>query len=138
MIMAGSANSNDVLVFTTADNGATFMADTLDIGVLAVVHQQVHYLQENFIGMVPVKFPKNFLLMDRLVSAQFPALLLQPDPIQFVLLEQPEDYEYFISFQYGGGNENARIQGLLSYDPAQAESYSITPTLRYKFKSQWY
>lgn len=127
-IIAASANSNDVLIFSTEDNGATFLADTLAIGVTGGSASVGPLPDGSFYWNASGQSARKFSA-DGTVLGTVPGSVVATGSNSIRYITTTADYEYFLTFQYGAGNENARLVRTLTNDVTMAETFSITPNL---------
>ncbi len=128
-LYAASASSNEVLKFTTADNGATFDLEVIDVGttggsasVGAIPGITDFYY--NATGINPKKFDATGADLGTVSGS---VVSTGSNSIRYITTKSGA--EYFVTFQYGAGNENARIVKVPDGNLAAAESYTVTPSL---------
>jgi len=127
-IFAPSATTNELLVFTTSDQGATFSCDTIDItqtgGSASVGPLPSGDFYWNGSGNSVYKFSPTG---SELGSVPGEVVATGSNAIRY--MTATGNYEYFVTFQYGTGNQNARVVRTLTSTPSNAETFSITPPL---------
>ena len=127
-IYAASANSNDVLMFTTADSGKTFSADTIAIGYTGGSASVGPLPSGDFYWNAGGNGAKKFSATGSELGA-IPGSVVATGSNAIRYITTTGDWEYFLTFQYGGGNENARLVRTRSANPTEAVMYSLTPIL---------
>ncbi|MCR4438093.1 MAG: T9SS type A sorting domain-containing protein [candidate division KSB1 bacterium] len=128
VIWAASANSNYLVKFTTADSGATFTPTELDIGTTGG-SASVGPLPDgsfywNAAGKSAMKFTAEGVPIGTVPGS---VVATGSNAIRYIGTIGPD--EFFITFQYGAGNENARVVRVPGGDVTAAETYSLTPPL---------
>ena len=130
---SSTAGQKKVLKFTTADNGATFtpVIVNLDMGTVDVAgSSSVGPLSDggfywNAGGRSAMKFNADGTLVGTI-----PGSVVATGSSAIRYFGTFNGCEYFITHQYGAGNENARIVKVPIGNPALAETYAITPSQR--------
>jgi DNA/RNA endonuclease YhcR with UshA esterase domain len=127
-IYAASANTNEVLMFSTADNGVTFSADTIAIdatgGSSSVGPLADGSFYWNAGGSNPKKYSSNGAL-----EGTVPGTVVATGSNSIRYVTNTGAYDYFVTFQYGVDNENARIVRAPATSADLAETYSTTPSM---------
>ncbi|MDZ7797085.1 MAG: hypothetical protein U5N56_08580 [Candidatus Marinimicrobia bacterium] len=125
-LLFGDAANDQVLRFTTADNGATFDPDTILIdqhgGSASAALTDDGALYHNASGVYLKRY-------DGGVSTQVSGGVCGTGTNAIEFLFNDGKSEYAATFQYGGGNENARILKVPDGDLTAASTYALTPTL---------
>lgn len=129
-IWAASANSNQVVKFSTTDNGATFTADMVDIGMTGgsasvdLVPGGSGDFYYNATGKHVFKFTATGTQL-----GEVPGTVVSTGSNAIRFITTTGNLEYVVTFQYGAGNENARVVKVPNGELANAASYSLTPSL---------
>ncbi|MGQ9559868.1 MAG: T9SS type A sorting domain-containing protein [Candidatus Oleimicrobiaceae bacterium] len=127
-IWAASANSNFLVKFTTADSGASFTATELNIGntggSASVGPLPDGSFYWNAGGKNPIKFTA-----EGVPIGTVPGSVVATGSNAIRYMGSDGRNEFFVTFQFGAGNENARVVLVPAGDPTKAETYSITPSL---------
>ncbi len=128
IIWVASVTSNELVKFTTTDNGATFTPEIITIGVMGgsasvgpLANGDFYY---NAVGQNPKKFNATGTLLGTIPGS---VVATGSNAIRFLTTLGKDDY--FVTFQYGAGNENARVVRAVADAVDQAANYSLTPTL---------
>ncbi len=128
VIWSASANSNFVVKFTTTDNGMTFTPTVLDVGITggsaAVGPLPDGSFYWNASGKNAMKFKA-----DGVAIGTIPGTVVATGTNSIRYLSTIHGDEFFVTYQYGSGNENARIVRVPLGDVTQAQSYVLTTTL---------
>ena len=130
VIWAASVTSNEVVKFTTVDNGATFTAEVIDIGMkggsasVGLVTDGSGDFYYNATGVHVYKFTATGTQLGAV-----PGSVVSTGSNSIRFLTTMENTEYFVTFQYGANNENARVVKVPDGDLGAASTYSLTPTL---------
>lgn len=127
-IIAASANSNDVVWFTTADSGATFTPNVVSIGVTGGSASVSPLAGGDFYWNATGSNPKKFTSTGTLMGT-VPGTVVATGSNAISYLTTLGQHDYFITFAYGSGNENARIVKSPTSAPENARLYSVTPGL---------
>jgi hypothetical protein len=128
VIWAASGNSNEVYKFTTIDNGNTFTAEIINIGITGTSPAVGPLASGDFYYNANGQNPKRFTSTGTLVGT-VPGTIVATgsNAIKFITAESTD--EYFATFAYGASNENARIVKVPGGDPTLAELVGTTTTL---------
>ncbi|MBD3385982.1 T9SS type A sorting domain-containing protein [candidate division KSB1 bacterium] len=128
VVWAASASTNELVKFTTTDNGATFVSEVIDLGTKGgsasaspLPGGDFYY---NAVGVNPMKFSENGTL-----QGTVPGSVVSTASNSIRFLTTLGDDDYFVTYQYGTGNENARIVRAPGTSVDQAMTYTLTPTL---------
>ena len=128
VIWAASANSNDLVKFTTADNGVTFTSEVINVGLTGgsasvgpLANADFYY---NAAGLNPQKFQSDGTLIGAVPGT---VVATGSNAIRFVKTDGTD--EYIATYAYGASNENARIVKVPGGDPTLAELVGTTNTL---------
>jgi len=130
VIWAASANSNDVVKFTTADNGATFTPETINVGrtggsaSVDLVTDGSGDFYYNATGQHAFKYSSTGAQL-----GEVPGEVVATGSNAIRYITTTGNLEYFATFQFGTGNQNARIVRVPNGDLTSASSYSLTPAL---------
>ncbi|MFA4839486.1 MAG: hypothetical protein WC703_08425, partial [Candidatus Neomarinimicrobiota bacterium] len=130
---SSTAGQKKVYKFTTADNGATFTPTviTLDMGAVDVSGSaSIGPLPDgsfywNAGGRSAMKFNA-----DGTLKGTIPGSVVATGSSAIRYFGTINGCEFFLTHQYGTGNENARIVKVPMGDPTKAETYAITPSQR--------
>ncbi|MDD5765490.1 MAG: hypothetical protein PHW79_04460, partial [Candidatus Marinimicrobia bacterium] len=130
---SSTAGQKKVYKFTTADNGATFTPTviTLDMGAVDVSSSAAvgplpdgsFYWNAN--GRSVMKFKSDGTLIGTV-----PGSVVATGSTAIRHFTTVNGCEFFMTHQFGTGNENARIVKVPMGDPTKSETYAITPTQR--------
>ncbi|MBD3291214.1 T9SS type A sorting domain-containing protein [candidate division KSB1 bacterium] len=129
VLYAASAANNEILKFTTSDNGATFDLEVIDIGTnggsasVGPIPGMTDFYY-NATGLNPKKFDSTGADLGTIPGS---VVSTGSNSIRYITTKL--DAEYIATFQYGTDNENARIVKVPEGDLAAAETYTITPSL---------
>ena len=128
---ASAGTNNDILVFSTLDNGVTFTADTLNpadvttTGGAATIGMALNgEFYYNYNGISPKKYQADGALI-----GQIPGSVISSGTNAIELLGLNGTDEIVAIYTYGAGNENARIVRVKDGVPADASLYAVTNTL---------
>ncbi len=128
VIWAASANSNFLVKFTTADSGQTFTPTVLDIGntggSASVGPLPDGSFYWNAAGKNAMKFTAEGVPIGTIPGS---VVATGSNAIRYLGTDGRD--EFFLTFQYGAGNENACVVRVPAGDVTAAETYSLTPTL---------
>jgi len=126
MFFADGSNAR-VIHFTTSDNGATFDADTIIVedfgGSASAAITDGGALYHNSGGNLLKRYDGG---TSSVVSGGI--LSTASNATEFIFTDA-DNNEYVAVFQYGGGNENARVLKVADGDLAEASTYKLTTTL---------
>lgn len=128
VILAASASSNEVVQFTTEDNAATFSPNIIDIGVNGGSASASPLPNGDFYWNAVGVNPKKFTAAGTLIGT-VPGSVVSTGSNAIRYLTTLGNHDYFVTFQYGSGNENARIVKSPADAPENAMTYSLTPAL---------
>jgi len=124
-----SANSNDLVKFTTSDNGATFASEIVDIGVMggsaSVGPLSDGSFYYNSTGQNPKKFSSDVSLLGTMDGS---IVATGSNSIRYITTNYGN--EYIITFQYGLGNENARIVKVADGDVLNSSTFDLTSSMQ--------
>jgi len=126
-VWAASASSTELVKFTTTDNAVTFTPEVMDLGLQggsASVGPMMGGFYYNATGSHVHKFD---MTGADLGSISGGVVSTGSNSVRYITTLNTT--EYIVTFQYGAGNENARIIKLPDGDPAMAASYVLTPSL---------
>ncbi|MBN2780636.1 MAG: hypothetical protein JXR21_01585, partial [Candidatus Marinimicrobia bacterium] len=123
----GDANNNKILRFTTADNGETFAADTIAIdqkggSASVALTSDGGAVYHNAAGVYMKRY-------DGVSSSVVSGTVCGTGTNATEFIFNDGKSEYVATFQYGAGNENARLLKVPGGNLALASSYYLTPTL---------
>ncbi|MBI9071042.1 MAG: choice-of-anchor J domain-containing protein [Melioribacteraceae bacterium] len=124
-----SSNSNDVAKFTTDDNGASFTVETIDVGItggsasVGALNDGSFYY--NATGLNPKKFDTDG---NDLGTVSGEVVSTSSNSIRYIT--DNFGNEYFVSFQYGEGNENAKVVKVIGGVLENAATFVITSSMR--------
>jgi len=128
-IWAASSNSNEIYKFTTLDNGNTFNAEIINVGVtgstpsVGPLSSGDFYYNAN--GQNPLRFTSTGILVGTVPGS---IVSTGSNAIRFISTQSGN--EYVATFAYGAGNENARIFTAIGGIPdSTTELYGITSSL---------
>ncbi|MCU0644856.1 MAG: DUF5018 domain-containing protein, partial [bacterium] len=128
VIWAASANSNQVVKFTTSDNGATFAPTVLDIGITGGSASVGPLPDASFYWNAGGNSVKKFTAAG-VVLGTVPGSVVATGSNAIRFLTTVGSDELFATFQYGANNENARVVMVPNGDVTMATSYGLTTTL---------
>jgi FlgD Ig-like domain/Family of unknown function (DUF5689) len=126
-LLFADANNPQVVRFTTADNGASFVADTIAVenngGSASAALTDGSAMYNNSSG----NYLKRY---DGATSTVISGGVLGTgtNATEFIFTDS-DNNEYVAAYQYGGGNENARVLKVADGDLTKASTYKLTPTL---------
>lgn len=127
IIWAASANSNDLVKFSTADNAATFTEEVINLG-LTGGSASVGPMTDEFYYNATGQHIRKFDAMGSELGVISGAVVSTgSNAIHYITATGAT--EYVATFQYGAGNENARVVKVPNGDLAAAVSYTTTPSL---------
>jgi len=124
-----SANSNNLVKFSTLDNAVSFTSETIDIG-LTGGSASVGSLSDgsfyyNATGQNPKKFSVNGA---QIGSVSGGVVSTGTNAISYITNNYGN--EYFVTFQYGAGNENAKIVKAIGGDITDASTFAVTSSMQ--------
>jgi len=128
-IWAASASTAEYVKFTTADNGATFTPTVVPLaagltGGSSSISPYANGLYLNATSINPKKLDLN-----NTVVGTIPGTVVSTGSNAIRYLTNFGGDEYFVTFAFGAGNENARIVKVNFSIPDSAKLYATTPTL---------
>ncbi len=132
VIWAASANTKELYKFTTADNGATFSGTVIDLpsltgtsfGSASVSPISGGYFYYNATGQNVQKFQANGTVIDTVTSS-----IVGTGSNAIRDIGPIGADEYFATYSFGAGNENAKIVKMPGGDIKSAELVGSTTTL---------
>ncbi len=107
-IWAASGNTGDVYKFTTTDNGLTFTPTLINIATFASTPSVGPLANGDFYYNTNGQNPKKFNATGTLLGT-IPGSVVATGSNSIRLMGNLSGSEYFTTFTYGAGNENARI-----------------------------
>ncbi|AFH50644.1 Hypothetical protein IALB_2941 [Ignavibacterium album JCM 16511] len=130
-IWAASANTQELYKFTTTDNGNTFTATIIPLAGLTGTtfgSASVGPITENFYWNAGGFNPKKYNA-DGSVVGTIPGTVVATGSNAIRYMSTIIGDEYFATFAYGAGNENARIVKVPGGDPTLATLVGTTTSL---------
>jgi len=127
---SGVTELDTVVMFTTSDNGASFTATKIAVGVphkSSPAVTPVDLGAESFFVNYNGGNAVHFNAADGSLLGTIPGGVLATGSNAMRLIKMPASY-YLVAFQYGTGNENARIIDVTA-GAADASTFALTPSL---------
>ncbi len=130
VIWAASSTTKEVFKFTTADTGKTYTSEVIPITAMGAspsagpIGGSTSDFYYNATGVNPLKYSAAGAEL-----AKVPGTVVATGSNAIRYLGTVGSDEYFVTYAYGAGNENARIVKAPNGDANAALLYSVTPTL---------
>lgn len=124
---SATAGQNKVVKFTTTDNGATFTPTIVNIDAAGGSASVGPLPDGSFYWNANGNNPKKYAADGTLIGG-IPGSVVATGSTAIRYIATVNGCEFFVTHQFGTGNENARIVKVPMGDPTQAVTYAITPS----------